>query len=1340
MTELDDDIVSLFTKRVYDIAGTTAQSLKVWFNGNRLKLGKGFQTYVDMYLPKDNTTTPKVYLKLNDRWEVCLSMTDGHFQQVSFVNNICTIKGGRHVQVIQDQITKAICEHITKKHKGVNVKSHQVKNYLWIFVNSLIENPAFDSQTKDTLTTKKSSFGSSCTLPDNFIKQVIKSGVVENLLEWAKFKQNKDLKKNDGKKKSRINGIPKLDDANDAGGKKGHECTLILTEGDSAKALAASGLSVLGRDKYGIFPLRGKLLNVREANHKQIMANAEITQLKQIVGLQTGKNYTDTKSLRYGHIMIMTDQDHDGSHIKGLVINLFSHFWPSLLKMPGFLTEFITPIVKVTKGKQDKVFYTIPEYEQWKEAHNDGKGWRIKYYKGLGTSTAKEAKVYFSNLERHKIDFTYEGEEDEKNIDMAFSRKKANARKAWIGAYDGHSYLDQDVASIGYTDFINKELILFSIASNQRSIPSIMDGLKPGQRKILYSCFKRKLTKEIKVVQLAGYVSEHSAYHHGEASLTSTIVNLAQPYVGSNNINLLMPNGQFGTRHQGGKDAASSRYIFTNLSPMTRAMFHEADDAILEPLNDDGQLIEPAWYVPVIPMVLVNGAAGIGTGWSTNIPNYNPRQLVNVIKQKINGEEPEQLVPWYKNFKGTITKSGAQKFNVDGTIEQLTNLTFKITELPIEKWTLDYKISTLEQLVEKGKLKEFREYHTDMNVEFLVEFASEEQLMAADQVGLHEFFKLRGSVCTSNMVLHTADGPLKKYETELEIVDDFYTTRLDCYYQRKQHLTETLEMEVKRVSNKVRFILAVINDELNIRNVPKKELLEVLREEDYDPMPKTKKKKATEEDEDSEEAQEASTSASDFDYLLSMPMWNLTKEKVDLLKAEKEDKEQELEILIETTPEQLWIDDLDLFLEQLDECEAAEQKQLNDNDALAKKASRGKAKKSRYEDDDDDFCISKPKSRKKKAAPKKKEDPLIAQFTTLTINTAPKPTVLKEKVTRKKKAAPAPEPKSPKEVEKVNKIVRKAKVEISDFEASDEEEPEVEVIAPRKTNSRKARKPVKYVESEEEEKEEEEEASGDESEEYVEEKKPKAKASAKPKSRAKSAPAKRAAKKPSKAVEEKEDDSSDDEEALSLAERVSKRMGNLLVDESSSYRKATISESAPIVEKEESEEDTYNFDMEPSPVKAKPAKKQTKRSRKAKTKTPPAKATKSRVKKDVVDLVPSPAPIQKKRRTQTAKAIRAIKEDKSDEEPVEKPAVKKGRKAPTKKAAKKPVAKKAAPKRKPKKVVSSDEEDDDEDSGSDFGALDSPITKKTPRPSRRRQAVCYAESDDEDDDSDFSDY
>ena len=446
-------------------------------------------------------------------------------------------------------------------------------------------------------------------------------------------------------------GIPKLEDALYAGTVKSKECTLILTEGDSAKAFAIAGLSVIGRDRFGVFPLKGKMLNVRDAKIQQITENEEITNIIKILGLNYAKKYDNQceegenqiKSLRYGKVMLMTDQDTDGSHIKGLFINFIHHYWPNLLKI-GFLEEFITPIVKVTinhsnlknnlnnenniennnKSKQEKKsFYNIPEYNQWKKNYEKEKkslnNVKIKYYKGLGTNTSEEGKEYFKNLSSHRKQLIWD-ENCSKSIDLAFNKSKSSERKEWIESkYTKELFFDYSISnSISFSDFIDKELILFSYADLIRSIPSIIDGFKPSQRKVLFSSLKKKtpslLSNEMKVAQLSGYVSEISSYHHGENSLQSTIISMAQNFIGSNNIPLLLPLGQFGTRLQGGSDHASARYIFTKLNPITRSIFSEFDDPILDYLNDDGIPIEPLYYVPIIPMVLVNGASGIGTG------------------------------------------------------------------------------------------------------------------------------------------------------------------------------------------------------------------------------------------------------------------------------------------------------------------------------------------------------------------------------------------------------------------------------------------------------------------------------------------------------------------------------------------------------------------------------------------------------------------------------------------------------------------------------------------------------------------------------------------------------
>ncbi|CAK9226883.1 unnamed protein product [Sphagnum troendelagicum] len=950
MTYLEDDVVALMSKRVMDIAGCLGKTVKVELNGTRLPI-KSFQDYVGLYLSVANNTReeplPRIYEKVSDRWEVCVSLSDGQFNQVSFCNSIATIRGGTHVQYVTDQIVNHILGVVNKKNKTAGVKPFQIKNHMWVFVNALIDNPTFDSQTKETLTSRAGSFGSKCDLSEEFLKKVTKCGVVESVLTWADFKQSKELKKNDGTKRQRITGIPKLDDANDAGGRGSEQCTLILTEGDSAKALAMSGISVVGRNKYGVFPLRGKLLNVREASHKQIMENAEINNIKRILGLQHGKDYDSTKSLRYGHLMIMTDQDHDGSHIKGLLINFIHSFWPSLLKIPSFLVEFITPIVKATNKNRVLSFYTLPEYESWKESLNgETKGWTIKYYKGLGTSTAKEGKEYFRDLSKHKKDFHWESQDDGDAIEMAFSKKKVEARKTWLRHYEPGTFLDQTMEVIKYSDFVNRELILFSMADLSRSIPSMVDGLKPGQRKILFCAFKRNFVTQAKVAQFSGYVSEHSAYHHGEQSLASTIIGMAQNFVGSNNINLLFPHGQFGNRDQGGKNHASARYIFTCLAPITRALFVQADDVLLDYLKEDGQSIEPTWYAPIIPMVLVNGSEGIGTGWSSFVPNYNPRDIVANLHHLLKDEPMEPMHPWYKGFKGTIelsaTKDTGLTYTITGIVEQVDDTTLKISELPVRKWTQDYKefLETMMTVSEKNKepfIKDFREHNTDTKVHFEL-LLSEENMAIALAEGLIKKFKLTTTISTSNMHLFDAGGFIKKYDTPEQILEEFYILRLELYVKRKAVQLENLQYELLKVDNKVRFILGVVRGEIIVNNRKRADLLADLKAKGFTPFPKKSKSldppvvgadPVPAEGEDTSEQEEkvkGGVKAGDYEYLLSMPIGTLTFEKVEQLRQQRDKMEDDVETLKKATPKSLWERDLDTFINQLDAQEAEEAK------------------------------------------------------------------------------------------------------------------------------------------------------------------------------------------------------------------------------------------------------------------------------------------------------------------------------------------------------------------------------------------------------------------------------
>ncbi|KAL2060876.1 hypothetical protein VTL71DRAFT_8928 [Oculimacula yallundae] len=978
MANIDDDFEALVKRRVYDMAGTL-KGVKVTLNGVLIKLD--FKKYIEMYAkainkergvedgaeaPAAATTVIIEDPKAHEKWEIGFAVSDGSFQQVSFVNSIATTSGGTHVNYIADQICEKLMDVVKKKNaKGTALKTNQIRNHIFLFVNCLIVNPAFTSQTKEQLTTKSKQFGSKCILTEAFLKKIGQTDAVQNILNFQQAKADQVLAKSDGNKRSRMNN-PKLVDANLAGTKRGHECTLILTEGDSAKSLAVAGRAVLDPDRIGVFPLRGKLLNVRDASIDQISKNAEIQNIKQFLGLKHKQVYKDTHGLRYGHLMIMADQDHDGSHIKGLLINFLQVQFPSLLKLPDFFREFITPIVKVWKGNNPKKpislksFFTMPQYETWKEAHAADRGWKHKYFKGLGTSLPEDAQVYFSNLDEHLREFEVMKPEEEELIDLAFSKKKADARKQWLGSFRPGTFLDHSTKTLTYDNFVNKELILFSMADNLRSIPSVIDGLKPGQRKVMFACFKRNLVKDMKVVELAGYVSEHAAYHHGEASMHMTIVGLAQNFIGSNNVNCLEPSGSFGSRLAGGNDAASPRYIFTRLSPFARRVFSALDEPLFEHNVDDGKIVEPTLYCPVVPMVLINGADGIGTGWSTTIPNYHPVDIVRNLKRRMGrlgeGDDEEQpfqtMIPWFRGWKGTPEEAGPNRYNFNGVIRDLGNNEVEITELPIRVWTDDYK-GKLEEIIKAEKvpsfIKDYKEYNDHKNVHFVIQL-DEKHMKSALADGLSERFKLNKTIATSNLVAFDHNGQIRKYEKVEDILEEYYGYRLALYTKRKAYWLAQINIAYRKLQNQAKFVMEIIDNKLVVSKKKKPVLVAELRKRGYEAFPKLKDaQKAGETDDVVENDEEVSvdedTGARDFDYLLGLPIWSLTQERVDKLKSQMIAKKEEHDAMEKLSEKDLWCKDLDEFVEewelQLKEEEDYQKSVRNTNRRASRKIGAG---------------------------------------------------------------------------------------------------------------------------------------------------------------------------------------------------------------------------------------------------------------------------------------------------------------------------------------------------------------------------------------------------------------
>ncbi|KAK1370432.1 DNA topoisomerase II [Heracleum sosnowskyi] len=458
-----------------------------------------------------------------------------------------------------------------------------------------------------------------------------------------------------------------------------------------------------------------------------------------------------------------------------------------------------------------------------------------------------------------------------------------------------------------------------------RSVPSVVDGLTPGQRKILFSSFRKNFIRETSVEQFKWYVLKHSAYQHGEQSLAESIIGMAQDFVGTNNMNLFLPKGGCGTRSTGGipKDYEfdSGRYSHTQLSPITRCLFPKNDDIHLDYVNEHGQNIEPIWYVPVIPMVLVNGCEGRGQGWSTYVPNYNPRDIVANVRRLLNGEPMQPMHPWYKGFKGTTertaTKEAGATYTVSGLIEQIDDNTLDISELPIRRWTQDYKdflesMMTANDKVKEPFIKAYKDYSDDVAVKLLVSM-SEENMLKAKQEGLLKKFKLTTTISTSNMHLFDPKGVIKKYDNPEQIIEDFF----------QKFLLNNLELDLLKLDNKVRFILGVGKGKIKVFNSKKADLFLELKEKGFTPFPKIKVEEVITGASDAVETEEnsegtASVEAGDYDYLLQMEIGTLTLEGVQELLKERDQLNDDVNELRRATPMSFWNKDLDALDAELD--------------------------------------------------------------------------------------------------------------------------------------------------------------------------------------------------------------------------------------------------------------------------------------------------------------------------------------------------------------------------------------------------------------------------------------
>jgi DNA topoisomerase-2 len=378
--EIDEDHYKMMEKRVYDLAGCNS-GIKFYFNGKLLNFNT-FEDYIKLYVDEYFFETKK-----DKTWSIAVALSENGFQQVSFSNSIETYDGGTHVDYIMSQIISQMREFFLKKHK-VDIKPSELRNHMTLFLNSTVINPSFSSQTKEKLITEVKEFGSTFEVSPKFIQSILKSEIVNSILDWIQQKKNADdnkLQRELNKKLSKI----KVEKLIDAKGKDRWKCSLGLFEGDSA---AGAFRKYRTPDSMGAFSLRGKFINVSEITNQKLVQNMEAVNLMASIGLKLGQPI-DLKSLRYGRVLIYTDADVDGNSISGLLINFFYKYWPEMFER-RMVYKVETPIVVASakdKKKGKMFFYTQTEYNEW-ESKVDLKNWEVSYKKGLAALVDDEYK------------------------------------------------------------------------------------------------------------------------------------------------------------------------------------------------------------------------------------------------------------------------------------------------------------------------------------------------------------------------------------------------------------------------------------------------------------------------------------------------------------------------------------------------------------------------------------------------------------------------------------------------------------------------------------------------------------------------------------------------------------------------------------------------------------------------------------------------------------------------------------------------------------------------------------------------------------------------------------
>lgn len=865
--QIFETLEKLVLTRTYQAAGFTTAS--VYYNDKKIDIpaADGETTAVKKKTKSNNTFRDFSYMflsypeygiwhtKLTSSdfpkfpWDVCIGVSDGKFRQMSLINGIYVQNGGNHIKHLQNQIVanlKGRVEKLIKKSK-TKFNPNFITNNLFLFVRASIVKPQFSSQIKFNLNDPIEKFAKYEFKARDWVSiwKILEPHIMSLFLD--KYKD---------KKKTRVTrgavNVPKCNDAKFAGHRtKASKCTLIICEGDSAMGTVHDGITSratkLSYDYYGTFSIQGVPMNARKEittyvdkktktqtiiRSTKLQKNERLTSLVMVLGLDYEKTYDMTPAgekefatLRYSRTVAAVDQDDDGKgNIFGLYINFIVLFWPSLAKR-GFISRFNTPIIRTypkNKKKFVEEFESLKTYNEWVESSFGGdeekvkSEYVIKHYKGLGSHTKKEVPQMFKNfVERLCI---YKLDEDAlRKLEIYFGndtklRKEALStpvtREETIGTF------------VDISEQLDRDLKAYQRDNIMRKLPHLMDGAVPARRKSIFTARKvfGNSNAEMKVNAFVNETSKSTHYHHGEMSLAGTVTKMAQEFPGALHLPFLRPQGQFGTRSQGGKDAANPRYTFTQLNKvLCFAMFPKDDDFLLKYSFNEGVRCEPEYYCPIVPLSILEHMELPATGWKVKLWARDFTEVIANVRGMISGKikKAKPMKIWLKDNIGTIRKYKGKNYSVGKYSYIEDDNKIVVTELPLGKYSAsfigDYTSDNARHLCNKPQIKSKPEDMTNNDGVHITFHLTENGWKEINKKYgnetfdcVEDFMGLKTSL-DSNINMINVDGTVHEFKKYEHVIDAWFPVRKQLYADRIDRQLIMSNLMIIYLSNIIRF-------------------------------------------------------------------------------------------------------------------------------------------------------------------------------------------------------------------------------------------------------------------------------------------------------------------------------------------------------------------------------------------------------------------------------------------------------------------------------------------------------------------------------------------------------